>query len=252
MQINFIKKTAFIISCLFNTSAFAQNTGNYYSPVAEAVCEKDFYKSQCVLETRNIYFDPKIQSICLKEFFSKDCLLKNKNKVFDSTEVDACRNEFFAADCLSKFGSPTTLRAQSRPSSPIIIIERDYTLDALDQLLAELIRQSFQKNSHANEEYCYVTNSNDNHLGTVAKSDFMSVARQFADDNNSCAVTSVKNERGSRTLLDANGNTVANNLTKSESDTLKKRMGYKSCRVLQCEVTTNSGSTSGFDNFNIQ
>lgn len=131
-----------------------------YSPVATAVCNAlQSYESvgDCLLANKGSYFDPKVQDFCISNVVAyqrKDCLFATKNKSFQQVELDACAREYShnRNDCLKKMGQ------MYNPMRPSETASSDPALDALDSLLRDLLRESYQTSQQV--DYCRVENSN--------------------------------------------------------------------------------------------
>jgi hypothetical protein len=210
-----------------------------YSPIGVEACEvipSSFSQSQdCYQSIRGVYFDSSMQGFCsdnMPYFEVQKCLNAIANKTFDPVEVNICKNEasFNRAKCAARFGRDIT-RYSPRPSQGDVI-------DALDQLLIDLIRDAFATSAVSSSEVCDVQNSTGRSLGTVSRSDFRNVAQRFARSQNSCVVTNIKNERRSRELLSSTGRSLGQELTEEETKRLKDRNYYDRCRVLTCVSET--------------
>lgn len=212
-------------SSYYRNECYGVIQGADYSYAALTACSRmnnDYAALECLRSTRNGYYQAEAMSVCsamASTYSQGECFKTVRNKVYDRYELEACGREisdYSRSQCMERFGRRVNTGGGSYPAP--------YPRDP----------QPLPRPAPQDPASCEVHNSN-SYITTVARSRFLTYAKQFARENKSCVVSNNYNEERTRTLIDANGRVLGSGLSESEANNLKASYGYNRCRILTCK-----------------
>lgn len=196
--------------------------GKFFSREALKVCEGIVFgdaKNKCVATVANGYYQPGASSVCSSLVFADEatgCMGAIKDRSYSPAELNSCRQEFFGdnrIECLQDLGYPVNWRSNYRRGSV----------------------HPAPRRSVPTVQQCTVSNSS-SVLGTIAASEFLTYARNFAAQERSCVVSNIKGQTRSRTFIDASGRVRGQGLTEAEASEMRRDYNYSRCRILTCDL----------------